>query len=189
MNAHLAEQLRGTLTPGIIAVSGFGGSGKSTLAAEIGRLLDAPVISVDSFIKDRRLTNYSQWGLIDYERLEREVLAPFPMGAKPIEFGHFDWNANAVTSRRALTGCSRIVVEGVGLFRPELRRYFAFAVWVRCPLEEAIRRGKKRDREVYNNPQDESWDGVWRRNDEEYARLYRPEEAADAVYDNSAADD
>ena len=80
------------------------------------------------------------------------------------------------------------MVEGVGLFRPVLTRYFSLMVWVECPLEEAIRRGKKRDREVYNQPPDEAWDGVWRRNDEEYARSCQPAKIADAVYDNSVAD-
>ena len=98
MNIQFLDRLRGIPPPAIIAVSGFGGSGKSTLAAKIGRFLDAPVISVDSFIKDRHLTDYVGWGMIDYERFEREVLVPFSTGAVPVEFGHFDWNTNQAAS-------------------------------------------------------------------------------------------
>ena len=186
MTVLLFEQLRSVSLPGIIAVSGFGGSGKSSLATQIGATFHSPVISVDSFIRDRHLTHYTQWDFIDYERLEREVLLPFSAGVASIEFGHFDWSSNRIGSYQTLRSCPQIVVEGVGLFRPSLLRYFAFTIWVECPLEEAIRRGKWRDREVYNSPQDQNWDGVWRDNDVECYRLYKPEQIADAVYDNSA---
>ena len=184
MNPSLLERLRSVPSPAIIAIPGFGGAGKSTLAAEIGRHLDAPVIGVDSFIRDRHLTEYTHWDLVDYERLDREVLVPFSTGRTPTKVGHFDWHTNQVTTYRALPDSSRIVVEGVGLFRPSLTRYFSLTIWIECPLDEAIRRGKKRDREVYDNPQDENWDGVWRRNDEEYERLYQPARIADAIHDN-----
>ena len=182
---QLLTRIRSLPLPTAIAVSGFGGSGKTSFAAQLGQQLRAPVISVDSFIRDKRLTSYALWECIDYDRLEHEVLVPLLSGNTSIEFGHFDWSTNAIGSRVTLHDCQRAVVEGVGLLRPSLLRHFAISIWVGCPIEEAIRRGKKRDREIYKNPQDDSWDGIWRRNDEEFYALYRPDNLADYVFDNS----
>lgn len=52
------------------------------------------------------------------------------------------------------------------------------------PLDVATARGKKRDREVHKNPQDEEWDGSWKRNDEEYFNAYKPKEMADLLISN-----
>lgn len=168
----------------LIGVSGFGGSGKSTFADELGHLLGAPVVGVDSFQKNRADDEYSLWDIMDFSRLEREVLAPFAAGATTIRYGQFDWATNGISEVRELTDVHTLIVEGVGLFRPELMKYFSFTIWVDCPVEEAIARGKKRDRKVHQNPQDELWDGVWRKNDAEYYEAYRPDKAADLIVKN-----
>ena len=77
-----------------------------------------------------------------------------------------------------------IIVEGVGLFRPELMKYFAYTIWIDVPIDVAIARGKKRDREEYDSPNDELWDGMWKKNDEEYVAAFKPQEVADFVYSN-----
>lgn len=183
---RLIERVHSLAPAAVIAISGFGGGGKSSLAALLGARLSAPVVSVDSFIRDRDMTDFARWELMDFDRLRREVLVPLHAGAAAIEYGHLDWGANAITSRRSFAGGQRCLVEGVGLLRPDLREYFAFSVWVHCPLEEAIRRGKRRDRETSgNDAHDDRWDGIWRRNDEECHRLYRPEQTADYLFDNS----
>lgn len=169
----------------IVAVSGFGGAGKSGLASALARRIDAPVVGIDSFIRDRNLTRYTRWELMDFGRLEREVLRPFSEG-RAVSYGHFDWQKNAVGEHRGLHPGGPLIVEGVGLFRPELRRYFSLLVWVDCPLPEAIARGKKRDRDEYGNPQDDSWDGIWKENDELCYREYQPGQIADFIIDNSA---
>jgi hypothetical protein len=52
-------------------------------------------------------------------------------------------------------------------------------------LEEAISRGKKRDREEYQNPNDECWDGTWKKNDLEYYAVFEPDKKADIVISNT----
>ena len=51
-------------------------------------------------------------------------------------------------------------------------------------VEEAVARGKKRDREEYHNPTDECWDGVWKENDLEYYTTFKPKESANFVLKN-----
>jgi len=120
---------------------------------------------------------------MDFPRLEREVLAPFHEG-QSVRYGHFNWLKNMIGETRDLPATKRLIVEGVGLFRPTLLKYFSLMIWVDCPLEESIRRGKKRDREEYQNPQDEAWDGIWKRNDEECFQQFKPKQTAHFIVDN-----
>lgn len=179
----LREQLAKLPQPAVVAISGFGGAGKSTLANELGEALGAPVVSVDSFAKNH-LSGGTAWDSVDFARLEREVLEPFLKGQNPIMHGHYDSRENAVANTNEVKHDGLLIVEGVGLLRPELFKYFAYKIWIDVPLEEAIVRGKKRDREVHHNPQDEMWDGDWKRNDQEYFDTYKPKDAADLIVEN-----
>ncbi|MDE1924960.1 MAG: AAA family ATPase [Patescibacteria group bacterium] len=183
ISSDTVAQIKTFGIPLLIGVSGFGGAGKSTFARALGEALGAPVIGVDSFMKDRT-ADYSRWEGIDYARLKAEVVVPFLAGANPIRYGHFDWTTNGVIKTNEIQHDDIIIVEGVGLFRPELKDLFGYKVWVDCPVDEATRRGKKRDREEYKNPQDENWDGIWKRNDEEHFEAHSPKEAADFIFKN-----
>lgn len=187
VSADLIEHIQSLETPLIISISGFGGAGKSSFAERLGLALGAPVIGVDSFMKDRTSQEYSRWEIMDFDRLEKEVIRPFLSGTNPLSYGHFDWETNGVNLQKEVNHDGILIIEGVGLFRPELNEYFGYKIWVDCPMEEAIRRGKKRDREVYHNPQDESWDGVWKRNDREYLSAFNPKDAADRIVSNGLA--
>jgi uridine kinase len=180
---QLIQRVSVLTPPAIVAVSGLGGAGKSTFTSILSRQISAPVVGVDSFIKDRTISDYSHWSMMDFERLEREVLIPFAQG-ESLRYGHYDWLANAVSQTRIIPHTGHLIVEGVGLFRPALLSHFSLMIWIDCPVEEAIRRGKKRDREVHHNPQDDSWDGIWKRNDEQYCRSYEPKRVAHFTIDN-----
>ena len=158
---ELPQHIKALPLPLVIAISGFGGSGKSTFANLLAALMNIPVIGLDSFIIDPVATNYSNWECMDFRRLESEILIPFFNGDRVLEYGHFDWISNSVVKTKRIEHTGQIIVEGVGLFRPELTDYFSVMIWIDCPIDEAIRRGKKRDQEVYKNPQDECWNGVW----------------------------
>ena len=180
---QLIQRIALLQSPAIIAVSGFGGAGKSSVASMLGGKIGAPVVGVDSFFKDRTISNYAHWEIVDFQRLEREVLQPF-IERKSVRYGHFDWGKNAIGESRDVPVTDRLIIEGVGLFRPALLDYFSLMIWVDCPMPEAIQRGKKRDREECNNPQDEAWDGVWKRNDEECFHKFNPKNTAHFIIDN-----
>lgn len=163
IDQQLIEKLSTLKPPAIIAISGFGGAGKSTTAHKLATILHAPVVCVDQFGIDRIIEDYTHWKGMDFERLEKETLIPFSKGE----------NSGTI-----------IIIEGVGLFRPELLKYFSYKIWVDCPQDIAMARGKKRDREVNKNPQDEKWDGAWKRNDEEYFNTYKPKDLADFIISN-----
>lgn len=172
--------------PTIVAISGFGGSGKSTIAKQLGEKLNAPVIGVDSFQKPGAFnTKFSLWNIMDFERLEDEVLKPFFRQDSLIRYGHFNAPTESIDKTVEVENVGFLVIEGVGLFRPELDKYFTYKIWIDVPVEEATERGKKRDREEYHNPMDEQWDGIWKENDLEYYATYKPQETADLVIKNA----
>ncbi|TAJ15817.1 hypothetical protein EPO56_00795 [Patescibacteria group bacterium] len=182
IDKKIIEKIQSLDTPTIISISGFGGSGKSTFAKLLGSEIQAPVICVDSFSRDSSAS--SLWDSMDFERLKKEVLLPFINGENPIFHGHYDSKLEAFIKDIRVEHRDRLIIEGVGLFRPELMNYFSYTIWIDCPLEEAIERGIKRDREIHKNPQDEKWNGVWKKNDLEYFESFNPKTNADLVVDN-----
>ena len=171
--------------PKLIAISGVGGSGKSTLAHALGEAISAPVISVDSFQKDGAFdTAYHRWEIMDFSRLEKEVLQPFSNKERTITYGHFNVPTASISETREVSNQGQLIIEGVGLFRPNVMKYFTYKIWIECPIDLAIVRGKKRDREESHNPTDEYWDGIWKSNDLEYIEAFHPKESADLIISN-----
>ena len=168
--------------PAIIAISGYGGSGKSTAAELLSKELNAPIISIDYFFTDKN--DYSNWDIIDFNRFKNEVIEPFYKNINPINFGTQMYGDNKISSSQEIYHNGIIIVEGIGLFRPEINEYFTYKIWIDIFIEEAVNRGKKRDIEVYNNPHDEEWEGIWKRNDLEYFEKYCPKDVADLIVNN-----
>ncbi len=182
---EVTEKIKSLPIPKIIAISGFGGSGKTSFAKTLGEAIGAPVIGVDSFQKDGAFdTTYKLWEIMDFSRLEKEVLQPFLQNEKNISYGHFDVPTKSILEPTKISNTGQLIIEGVGLFRPELMKYFSYKIWIETPIEEAIARGKKRDREENHNPTDEQWDGIWKTNDIEYFETFKPKEKADIIVEN-----
>ncbi len=182
IDKDIIEKIQTLDIPVVIGISGFGGSGKSTFAHLLGSEIHAPVISVDSFSRHSSLS--STWNSMDFGRLEKEVLVPFFEGKTPIFYGHYDSKLETHIKDTQVEHTGRLIIEGVGLFRPEIIKYFGYTIWIDCSLDEATERGKKRDREFHNNPQDEKWDGVWKKNDKQYFESFNPKENANVVVNN-----
>ncbi|MBI2025370.1 hypothetical protein HYT04_01085 [Candidatus Kaiserbacteria bacterium] len=134
-------------------------------------------------MKDRT-ADYSRWEGMDYARLKAEVIDPFLASTNPIRYGHFDWETNGINKTEEVAHHGVLIIEGVGLFRPELKARFGYKVLVDCSVSEATKRGKMREREEYHNPQDENWDGIWKRNDEEHFEAHSPKDTADLIFNN-----
>ncbi len=171
--------------PTIIAVSGFGGSGKSTISKNLSELLGkVPVVCVDSFFIDNTSTVYLLWDIMDFDRLTNEVLVPFSTRKEMISYGHYDWGINSIKHCIDIPNGNYLIVEGVGLFRPELLKFFNYKIWIDCPIDKALERGKQRDKEMYDDSQEEKWDGIWKENDLQCFDTYKLKELADLVVNN-----
>lgn len=165
--------------PTLIGISGFGGSGKSTAADQLAALLDdAIVIAVDQFIIDRLSDRSSDWSGIDWQRLITQVLEPLKHGTKTIEYNCYDWPNNNLGEIKRVDAVHYIIIEGIGLLRPELNPYFDYKIWIDTDIDAAVERGKRRDRDA-GAAHDQMWDRVWKSNDLDYFEKYHPKQMAD----------
>lgn len=169
----------------VIAVSGFGGSGKTTVANEIAELLeDAVVVSLDDFFLDRLRQRSADWASYDWQRLIDQMLRPTKERATSISYDVYDWGTNRLGPKRKLDLPSYVIIEGVGLLRNGMDEYFDHTIWVDVPLELAIERGKRRDRDQYGVDHDALWEEVWGPNDSDYFHKHLPDQTAEYLVSN-----
>ena len=165
----------------VIALSGFGGSGKTTMSKKLADGLEnTEIIHLDDFIVDRLSARSRTWEGFDWDRLICEVLKPVSEGADVLEYGVYDWSKNTTHEQKKVTLKKYLIVEGVGLIREDLRRYFDLMIWIDMPIELASARGRKRDRDEPHAPgHDVLWDAVWIPNDQDYFESLQPASQAD----------
>jgi uridine kinase len=167
----------------VVGISGFGGAGKSTLADALAAVIPgAGVVPGDEFMIARPCaTRSDDWSCIDRPRLQSQVLGPAQRG-EVVRFQVFDWESQALGPWVSLDGATAVIVEGLGLFHPELVSFFDLRVWVDVDLATATAQGLWRDTHVWNNPERELWEDVWEPNDADFFRRFRPDRAADVLY-------
>ena len=113
------------------------------------------------------------------EWLVKQVLEPASRG-KRIRHQEWDWDNNRVGEWRYLESAEYLIVEGGSVLHPPLLKYYHVKIWIDCPLDVTIPRGKARDREN-GVDHDYLWENVWRLNDQDYFDKYRPDKVADIV--------
>ncbi|TYP84987.1 uridine kinase [Blastococcus xanthinilyticus] len=124
----------------LVGIDGPDAAGKTTLADRLAAELSGPVqrVSVDDFprpVEERyRRGELSAEGFyldaIDHDRLLAEVLVPFRNGADG-------------------AGPRTLVVDGIFLLRPQLRRLWHLSVHLRVPEQTVLARARQRDRSLY----------------------------------------
>ena len=178
----------GSSRPPVIGISGFGGSGKSTLADLLRvELHGSAVVPGDEFLLSRPPTALSpDWDVVDRDRLRRQVMDPVRAG-RPAAYQVWDPVAGALGPWVSLAGAAAVIVEGLGLFVPDLLELFDVRVWLDVDLDTATAQGRWRDEHVYGNPQTELWLDVWKPNDADFHRTFRPDESATIRYRTGSA--
>jgi uridine kinase len=167
----------------VVGISGFGGSGKSTLAAALADVLTAPTVSTDEFATEAVMQPSDDWNGIDRARLVRQILVPLQQGARRIAYDSSgDWEA-WTTERKTieLTG-NHFIVEGVGLFHPDVLPLLNVRIWIEIDPGESTRRGLARDAQAGQDDRS-IWNDVWAPNDLRFAAVFDPKAHADVVID------
>jgi Uridine kinase len=169
----------------VVGVSGFGGAGKSTLARRLAACVpegSAVVIPADDFWVPERDGRSSDWASYDWPRLRAQVLLPARAG-HPVRYQPRDPREAPEGDgwREVPDSCRCLIVEGVGLFQPDLLPLFDLRVWVDCPLAVAAARGIRRDREEYGMDTEADWRDRWVPNDREFFERFQPNLSADLV--------
>jgi uridine kinase len=164
----------------VVAVSGFGGSGKSTLASELARRLGAPVIGIDEFGTAEVFSRSSDWYGLDRERLVSQVLRPLRDGQQLVTYDSCDDWENWHTKPVTVAACGVLVLEGIGLFHPDLREFLNFRIWLDVDLGTATRQGMARELGAGRDPGG-VWRDVWEPNEADFFDRYSPKATADLI--------
>lgn len=183
----------------LVAVDGPDAAGKTTLADRVAALVDRPVVraSIDGFHAPRavrlRRGDLSPEGCyrdsFDLAGLQDRLLAPFAHGAADVDVAVFDHRTDRAARVRVedVPTDAVLLVDGVFLLRPELRRWWTFGVYVHVPEEVTLARAVRRDLPVLGSVEavEERYRGRYLPAQVLYRTEARPVEAAHVVVDNS----
>lgn len=164
----------------VIAVSGFGGSGKSTFALALGRQLGVPVVGIDEFGTAEVFSRSFDWSGLDRPRLVGQVLKPLKDGQQLITYDSCDdwgtWRTKPVT----VSVADGLVLEGIGIFHPDLAQFLDFKIWLDVDLETATRQGTARELAAHRDP-GTVWKDLWEPNEADFFAMYQPRAHADLI--------
>jgi uridine kinase len=143
--------------------------------------LEAAVVAVDDFyrVMDERV----RWGLrpeegymqnFDWQRLRDQVLFPLSRN-QPARYERYDWISQRLGGSAQAEPNGLVIVEGVGSYRPELRPFYDYSIYVDTPRELCISRLKDRG---HNN---EEWIPRWTAVEDWYIQHFDPKSAVDIV--------
>lgn len=160
-------------SPVTIGISGYGGSGKTTMAQAMADALSASVISIDEFGTAGVFSRSNDWQGLDRKRLVRQVLDPLSHGTRKLSYDRCDdWDSWETVPMPLLVD-RFLIIEGIGLFHPDLIPYLNYRIWLDVPLAEASARGISRAQNLGREPS-EVWHRVWEPNEIDFERKFQP---------------
>jgi uridine kinase len=110
----------------------------------------------------------------------RQVLAPFKAGERSLSYDScYDWE-NWRSRSVTIEVTAALVVEGIGIFHPELQPFLDFRIWLDVDLQTSTRRGIERDLAA-GQTSTQAWTDIWAPNDADYSVRYHPKDQADLV--------
>ena len=186
----------------LVAFDGPDAGGKTTMANRVAAALPGPVVraSVEGFHRRREVRMArgmdSPEGYyrdsFNLEALEEELLSPFLAGNGLVRTRVFDYRIDEAVEAEfeAVPPCATLIIDGVFLLRPELRRWWNLGIYVHVPDEVSLTRAIARDSDMYGGPHET--EVKYRSRYLPGQALYRmeahPQDAALIVIDNSDPD-
>ncbi len=135
----------------VVALDGAGGAGKSTLAKRLSEACSLiSVIHGDDFYapldenEREALTPESGYmRYFDWERMRDRLLEPLSNGDSA-HYQRYDWGSNQLSEWIDQPAKGIILIDGVYSFRPELRVFYGYSIFVDTPRTECLTRLVKR---------------------------------------------
>ena len=135
--------------PGVlITLDGPCASGKTSLAAQLARILDADIVHTDDFVVPHAQKTPERLavpgGNCDWERLVREVLAPWKAG-QGTEIRVYDCHRDCFRATGSLLPGRTLILEGSYANLPAIRRLADTCLFLNVPFAERWRRLEARE--------------------------------------------
>ena len=147
----------------LVAFDGPDASGKTMLARTVADNLTRPSLraSIDGFHNPRSVRiargmdspHGYYYDSFDHAALEEHLLSPFAKGEGTVRTRVFDFRTDApVESEPVIVPphCT-LLLDGVFLLRPELRRWWNLSVYLHVPEEVSISRARARDEGLFGS--------------------------------------
>ena len=131
----------------VVALDGPGGAGKSTIARELSETCNLiSIVHGDDFYAPmveevrRALTpenGYKRY--FDWARMCSQLLEPLSRGDRA-RYQRYDWGVNQLAEWVTQPAVGIILIDGVYSFRPELRKFYGYSIFVDTPKAECLAR-------------------------------------------------
>lgn len=145
----------------VVGVSGIDGSGKSTFAKSLKQSLihlglAAEYLDLDDFLNPRTIRHKNSNQIVgyfednfDYASLEERILDPARQSTQiECKLPVLELESDQIVERPfQFVGPGVLIIEGVFLFRKELREKFDFRIWLEVDFEVAMNRVLDRPRD------------------------------------------
>jgi uridine kinase len=186
----------------LVAFDGPDAGGKTTMANRVASALPGAVVRASAEGFHRRREVRMARGLdspegyyrdsFNLEAFEDELLSPFLAGNGLVRTRVFDYRTeeDVEWDYEAVPASATLIVDGVFLLRPELRRWWNLGIYVHVPDEVSLARAIARDSDVYGGPHETEmkYRSRYLPGQALYRMEARPQDAAHIVIDNSDPD-
>jgi hypothetical protein len=138
--------------------------------------LSAPVVCIYEFGTPAGFGRCNDWQGFDRERLVRQVLAPLTRGIHELSYESCtDWDSWKIHTAHVVVK-RFLILEGVGLFHPDVIPHLDYRIWLEVPLSQATAQGIVREQSLGRDPGD-VWQRVWEPNEIDFDRRFHPQES------------
>ena len=132
----------------LVTLDGPCASGKTTFAAALAGELDAAVLHTDDFVVPHPQKTAERLaipgGNCDWERLCREVIAPWKQGVQP-QLQRYDCQHDCLLPPETLTADRILILEGSYCNLPAIRAYADVRLFMMTPEKKRLERLRQRE--------------------------------------------
>ncbi len=174
----------------IIGIGGRAGSGKTYFTEKlIEKLNNVTQIGLDEFHFPKVESDSSKH--YDYNRLIKEVIAPFKKQNFPIKYQRYNFgdakglDYDGLDEWITISECKIIIIEGFSVINPELLPYLDLAIWIESNPEISIEKAVRRNTEEYKlKPMSKESVDMWKTGQERWVEKYKPQSNANILIYN-----
>ena len=135
----------------VVALDGPGGAGKSTIARKLSETCNLiSIVHGDDFYapmeehaRSALTPENGYMRYFDWARMRSELLEPLSRGDRA-RYQRYDWGINQLAEWIDQPAEGIILIDGVYSFRPELRKFYGYSIFVDTPKAECLARLVKR---------------------------------------------